>query len=62
MGKFKADQKFNSIFKNSGAKTVFIALHELFPRADWSKDVPKLDERTRKLVGQAVRKLIQNNV
>jgi hypothetical protein len=43
MGKFKADQ-INNVLKNSGAKTVFITLHELFPRADWSAKFPELAE------------------
>jgi hypothetical protein len=44
MGKFKADQ-INNVLKNSGARTVFITLHELFPRADWSPKFPELAEK-----------------
>jgi hypothetical protein len=42
MGKFAVGDKFNIIFKNSGAKMVFLTMHELFPRGDWSPKFPEL--------------------
>ena len=42
MPKLDFTKKFNAILHDPSAQTVFMIMHQSFPRAGWSNDVPKL--------------------